>query len=133
MRAGTPAAQLAFALHRARSPMRAARLTFVLLLGCVLAVWSAALAAQAPTDAAAALRARYAELQDRLRDNAFGLALYVDSQQLPQRLAGDLYGVINEPFATVRSALSDRCRPRPPSRSRSPDATLHSDTWIRTP
>jgi hypothetical protein len=113
MRAGTSAAQWPSALRFERSPGRVPRLAFLLLLACVLAVWSGALAAQgccaagAP-DAAAALRARYAELQDRLRDSAFGLALYVDSQQLPERLAGDLYGVINEPFANVRAALADR-------------------------
>ncbi|HEY1325586.1 MAG TPA: hypothetical protein VGI14_01520 [Casimicrobiaceae bacterium] len=92
---------------------RVVRLSCLVLLACVLAVWSGALAAQeeAPGDAqakAAALRARYAELQDRLHDSAFGLALTVDSQQLPERLAGDLYGVINDSFGTLRSTLVDR-------------------------
>jgi hypothetical protein len=91
--------------------MSAARLTVLLLLACALIVWSGALAGQGVTDAharAEALRGRYAALQTRLAESAFGLALYVDSEQLPERLAGDLYGVIGEPFATVRAALSDR-------------------------
>src|SRR5205085_1479967 len=65
-------------------------------------------AADDASQAATGLRARYTELQDRLRDSAFGLALYVDSQQQPERLSGDLYGVINEPFATVRATLAER-------------------------
>ena len=89
--------------------MSAARIAVLLLLACALVAWSGALAAQAASGTPAdALRARYAQLEDRLNDSAFGLALYVDSEQLPQRLAGDLYGVVNEPFTTVRGTLSDR-------------------------
>jgi hypothetical protein len=92
-------------------PMSAARLALLLFVACVLIVASGPLAGQnaaGETARADALRARHAELRTRLNDSAFGLALYVDSQQLPERLAGDLYGVVNEPFATVRAALSDR-------------------------
>ena len=74
------------------------RLAFALLLG--VAATNAALAQDAET-----LKARYTELQDRLANNQFSRPLYLESAQTPADLKGDIYSVIEHPYATVQQAL----------------------------
>ena len=56
---------------------------------------------------AAALQARYLSLQDQLRHNAFQRPLFLDSTEAAESLKGEVYAVIDHPYATVRQALQD--------------------------
>lgn len=68
----------------------------------LLPIGSSATAAPA---AAAALHARYSALQAQLAHNPFGRPLVLDSSDRDGRSAGDVYGVLAYPFATLRPAL----------------------------
>jgi len=57
--------------------------------------------------AAAALRARYDGLQNRLDHNRFRQPLYLDSGETPDSVTGDIYARIDYPFETVRAALNN--------------------------
>jgi hypothetical protein len=73
-------------------------------LGAVLAL---ALCAAMPALAqdAAALHARYAALQDKFANNQFGRPLVLESAETSGDLKGDVYAVVEHPFATVQQAL----------------------------
>jgi len=59
-------------------------------------------------DPAAALNAKYAELKPKLSDNQFKKPLYLESTESPNKqLVGDVYAVLNHPFAAAAPALSD--------------------------
>lgn len=58
-------------------------------------------------DTAASLRDKYQSLTQQLAHNQFQRPLYLESQELPSALKGDIYGVVNYPFAKVNSTLSD--------------------------
>lgn len=58
-------------------------------------------------DNAAALRDKYQSLTQQLAHNPFQRPLYLESQELPSALSGDIYGVVNYPFATVNGTLND--------------------------
>ena len=60
-----------------------------------------------PDDQAASLRDKYQSLAQQLAHNPFGRPLYLESQELPSALKGDIYGVVNFPFATVNGTLND--------------------------
>jgi len=83
-----------------------ATLALVLLLGV-----PAAMAAPAPgevaanADAAAQLRARHAQVRERLERSPYGRPLALDSRELPRELQGDAYAVVAQPFAKVDAAL----------------------------
>ena len=64
-----------------------------------------ALAQPATSDGAAALRERHAALQEPLRLNPFGRALHLDSVQNSGDLRGDIYAVVEHPFAALGAAL----------------------------
>ncbi|ASW01426.1 hypothetical protein [Paraburkholderia aromaticivorans] len=59
------------------------------------------------TDNAAGLRDKYQSLTQQLAHNQFQRPLYLESQELPSALKGDIYGVLNYPFATVNGTLND--------------------------
>ncbi|MGE5095929.1 MAG: hypothetical protein ACM3SO_12365 [Betaproteobacteria bacterium] len=52
------------------------------------------------------LRAKHAELADRLASNPYGRPLYIESRESDRALKGDVYAVVNHPFAQVRDTLS---------------------------
>nr|WP_233804239.1 hypothetical protein [Paraburkholderia sp. HP33-1] len=58
-------------------------------------------------DSAARLRDKYQSLTQQLAHNQFQRPLYLESQELPSALKGDIYGVVNYSFALVSGALSD--------------------------
>ncbi|CAG0991241.1 hypothetical protein BURK1_02276 [Burkholderiales bacterium] len=88
------------ALPRGRSP------GLVRLLVVALVQWGAGIAhADDPATNAASLHARYESLRERLSDNPYGTPIHVESRQAADHLEGDLYGVIDHPFATVSPAL----------------------------
>lgn len=77
-----------------------------LALACVAAAGVAC--AQAPESGpAAALRAKYAELHDKLERNAFGRELHLASREEPGQLTGEVYGVLEFPYAQVESGLRE--------------------------
>jgi len=55
----------------------------------------------------APLLARHASLAPQLASNAFGGPLVLQSEELPGRIDGDVYAVLEHPFAAVSRALSD--------------------------
>ena len=59
------------------------------------------LAAAAPADSAEPLRAKHEELKEKLANNPFGRALYLTSNEGSNMLRGDVYGIVNHPFALV--------------------------------
>ncbi|OGQ52447.1 MAG: hypothetical protein A3J24_12795 [Deltaproteobacteria bacterium RIFCSPLOWO2_02_FULL_53_8] len=65
-----------------------------------------AMAAASDADPAASLRAKYAELGDQLSNNQFKRPLYLDSAESSSHLKGDIYAVVDHPFATVNTALN---------------------------
>jgi len=54
---------------------------------------------------AATLKARHAELADRLANNAFGRPLALESAQTSNDLKGDIFSVVEYPFSTVEQAI----------------------------
>ena len=63
--------------------------------------------AWAQADPAAALRAKYQSLQERLQHSAFHEPLVLESTEAGKTVAGDVHAVLNHPFALVRDNLSD--------------------------
>ncbi|MDQ6639448.1 MAG: hypothetical protein M3Z15_07240 [Pseudomonadota bacterium] len=54
---------------------------------------------------AATLRSRYTAMQDKFANNQFGRPLVLESAQTSGDLKGDVYAVVEHPFATVEQAL----------------------------
>lgn len=71
-------------------------------LACGLALGALAAQAYAGPDQ---LRAKYDELQQQLRHNAFHRELYVDSSESGDTLKGDVYAVLDYPFSLVARTL----------------------------
>jgi hypothetical protein len=61
----------------------------------------------ARADSAADLRDKYQSLSQQLLHNPFHRPLYLDSSESPDALKGDIYAVLDYPFATVNGALND--------------------------
>ena len=76
-----------------------------LVLGCMLV--AASLCATAQSGGAAAMRASHAALTEQLRNNQFGRPLVMDSTESANDLKGDIYAVVDHPFATVNAALNE--------------------------
>lgn len=55
----------------------------------------------------AGLRARHAALATQFADNPFGGPLVLQSVETGRRIEGDVYAVVEHPYATVSAALSD--------------------------
>ncbi|HEY2186965.1 MAG TPA: hypothetical protein VGH48_00205 [Caldimonas sp.] len=87
--------------------MRVLRTQYGLRRACVALVLG--LLAVAPATAlaqdAAALHARYTALHDKFAGNQFGRPLVLESTETSGDLKGDVYAVVDHPFATVRQAL----------------------------
>jgi hypothetical protein len=67
--------------------------------------WAGAVAPA--TDAAAQLRARHAALAPALAHNDFGRPLALESHEQAHSVSGDVYAVIDYPFAAVSQAFRD--------------------------
>jgi hypothetical protein len=78
-----------------------------LVLACAAWVAGTAGHAMAQTDAAAALRAKHANLTEQLRQNPFKRPLVLDSAERREGLKGDIYGVVDFPFEVVNAALNN--------------------------
>ena len=78
--------------------------TLVTFLLCAVAALAHARALDA--DPASSLGAKYAELRTQLSHNQFQKPLYMESRESPDSVAGDVYAVVDHPFATAAAALS---------------------------
>ena len=84
-----------------RVAVRSVVVFLALLAGAVAAV-----AAAPEPNSAAALRARFAGLGEQLSHNQFQRALYLESSEPPNGSKGDIYALVEYPFATVGAALN---------------------------
>jgi hypothetical protein len=57
------------------------------------------------TQDAQALKARYLALREQLANNPYQRPLYIESSETSDRLAGEIYALIEQPFAVVSPAL----------------------------
>jgi hypothetical protein len=77
-----------------------------LVLLVALSSTGCALASVPEIQSAATLQAQYAALGERLSHNPFQRALNLDSSDSSNHLQGDLYALVDYPFATVTASLS---------------------------
>ena len=54
-----------------------------------------------------ALRAKYGELREQLRNNNFKRSMHVDSSEIGDTLKGDVYAVLDHPFRAVSQTLKN--------------------------
>ena len=78
-----------------------------LFLACLISAGAGIAYADIPdTNSAAALRTKYLAFRDTLNHNQFQLPLNLDSSQTSTDLKGDIYALVDYPFATVSTALN---------------------------
>jgi hypothetical protein len=84
--------------------------TVVMRVLCFIAVATAGAAASQTASAqntASALHAKYTALAEQLKNNQYQRPLYLESAESPDNQKGDIYAVVNYPFATVNTALNN--------------------------
>ena len=79
---------------------------FALALACLCA--NLAHGGDNDSNSAAALSGKYGVLQDKLSHNHFQRPLYLDSSETPDSVSGDIYALVNYPFATAGTALKEQ-------------------------
>jgi hypothetical protein len=84
-----------------------ARATRLLARSAAAALLGLAAAAASAYTGPGALQARYTELSEQLRNNNFHRALYIESSEAGDTLKGDVYAVLDHPFATVSGSLKN--------------------------
>jgi hypothetical protein len=62
-------------------------------------------AADAIAGSASALAAKYAEVRGKLTDNQFRKPIYMVSAESPDSVAGDMYALVDQPFAATAASL----------------------------
>jgi hypothetical protein len=77
----------------------------ILQRACAVLVLALLATAPALAQDAAALHSRYTALHDKFTNNQFGRPLVLESTETSGDLKGDVYAVVDHPFATVRQAL----------------------------
>ena len=78
-----------------------------LFFACLISAGAGIAYADIPdTNSAAALRTKYLAFRDTLNHNQFQLPLNLDSSQTSTDLKGDIYALVDYPFATVSTALN---------------------------
>jgi len=79
----------------------------VLMFLCGVLLTGAKSSAAEANMSALSLRAKYAELDQPLRNNQFQRALYLDSSESAAAMKGEIYAVVAYPFAAVNVALNN--------------------------
>ena len=79
----------------------------VFVLICAVGFGAGKSFAADPDISAAPLRAKYTELNKQLLNNQFQRPLYLDSAESSSDLKGEIYAVVDYPFATVNEALNN--------------------------
>ncbi len=78
-----------------------------MVFACVAFAGAGLVPAATPgTNSAASLRAKYAALGEQLNNNQFQRTLYLDSAETSRDLMGDIYALVDYPFADVNAALN---------------------------
>jgi len=75
------------------------------VLACLLALGASPALADSN-----ALRQKYGAVKEQMRHNDIDRELHIDSSEAGDALRGDVYAVLDHPFATVREALKDPSR-----------------------
>ncbi len=83
-----------------------------LFLACALSLiysksFAVELAISSQDNSAKALNAKYTELSKQLKNNQYKRALYLNSEESSNNLKGEIYAVVDHPFATVNKALNN--------------------------
>ena len=91
---------------RPAADMKVAAWAWFFLAALLCAGAGIAHGADAGANSREALRTKYGALQDRLSHNAFQRPLALDSSETSNSVAGDIYTLVNYPFATVNAALN---------------------------
>ena len=91
--------------RRRRTANRLLQPTLALAAALALAGAARAQDAPAPAPGAAALHARFDSLQDKLAHNAYGRPLVLQSTQSSDRLEGEVYARVDQPYAVVQAGL----------------------------
>ena len=92
-----------------REAFKARSLQWMLIFVLICGVWFSdgkSFAAE-PAMSVEPLRAKYMELGKQLRNNPFQRALYLESSQSSNDLKGEIYVVVDYPFAIVNGALNN--------------------------
>jgi hypothetical protein len=82
------------------------RISAIVLIGGILFASGKSLATK-KNNAVIALNAKYIELNKRLLNNQFQRELYLISTESSNNLKGEIYAVVDYPFATVNQALNN--------------------------
>lgn len=88
-------------------PARSLQWMRIFVLFCVAGFAAGQSFATEPVLSAAPLRAKYIELGKQLRNNPFQRPLYLISLESSTDLKGEIYAVVDYPFATVNAALNN--------------------------
>lgn len=83
------------------SDARRAAAILAALFSCV----AAALAAEPPSAGGTALLAKYADVRGELEKNQFGMPIHVESRESDHSLHGDVYGILDYPYDSLRRVL----------------------------
>ena len=74
---------------------------------CLLLICATAGACAATAGSAAAMRAKYASLEQQLKQNQFKQPIVLVSAETPNSLQGDIYAIVDFPFGAVNAGLSN--------------------------
>ena len=86
--------------------MNAAGIAARLVAAVLLCAGAALVQARAmDVNPSSSLRAKYADLRSQLSSNQFGKPLYLDSSETSDSVTGDVYAVVDHPFAKAAAAL----------------------------
>ena len=83
------------------------RLTRLLLFWLAYCGAGLSLATATETNSAALLQAEYAALSEKILRSPFQRPLHLDSSESDNDIKGDIYAVVDYPFATVNAGLND--------------------------
>jgi len=87
--------------------MNAAGIAARLVAAMLLCAGAALVQARAmDVNPSSSLRAKYADLRSQLSSNQFGKPLYLDSSETSDSVTGDVYAVVDHPFAKAAAALA---------------------------
>lgn len=89
-----------------QTPMIRSILNALFISGLLSWSWPAA-GASVETSNAGQLKAQYASLNKELRNSPFNRPLLIDSKEESDSATGEVYAVVNYPFAKVNNALKD--------------------------
>ena len=84
---------------------RAALAWFSMLAALVAGLLALAVPTAARAQSASQLHSLYAERQERIAKSSFGRPLFIESAETDRELKGDVYSIVEHPFAMVSQAL----------------------------